>query len=82
MRRLARILSIDDEAQVLGMLREACKTDGYEVMDAQDGAEGMNKIKEVPVALVVGNRNFKRPFYQDEKVPKNPVKGQFVDSAV
>ena len=59
-RRLARILIIDDEAQVLGMLREAFKTDGYEVVEAQDGAEGMNKIKEVPVALVVGNRNFAR----------------------
>ena len=50
---MTRILIIDDEVQVRGMLREAFKEGGYEVMEAQDGAEGMKKIKENPMALVV-----------------------------
>ena len=50
---MTRILIIDDEVQVRGMLREAFKEGGYEVMEAQDGAEGMKEIKKAPVALVV-----------------------------
>ena len=34
-----------------------------------------------PQASNNGNRNFKRPFGVDRKVPTNPVWGQFVDSA-
>ncbi len=50
---MTRILIIDDEVQVREMLREAFKEGGYEVVEAQDVAEGMKKIKEAPVALVV-----------------------------
>ena len=50
---MTKILIIDDEVQVRGMLREAFKESGYEVMEAQDGAEGMKKIKKAPMALVV-----------------------------
>jgi len=50
---MTRILIIDDDPQVRGMLRETFKAGGYEVVEAQDGAEGMKKIQEAPVALVV-----------------------------
>jgi DNA-binding response OmpR family regulator len=50
---MTRILIIDDEVQIREMLREAFKDGGYEVMEAQDGAEGMKKVQEAPMALVV-----------------------------
>lgn len=50
---MTKILIIDDDPQVRGMLREAFKEANYEVVEAQDGAEGLKKIKETPVALVV-----------------------------
>jgi len=50
---MTRILIIEDDVQGRGMLREAFKEGGYEVMEAQDGTEGMKKIKDAAMALVV-----------------------------
>ncbi len=50
---MTRVLIIDDDAQIRGMLREAFRLDGYEVREAQDGGKGIKEIEKASVALVV-----------------------------
>ncbi len=49
----ARILVIDDDPSVRGMLVEMLRREGYEVDDAEDGRVGMRRFKEHPAALVI-----------------------------
>ena len=50
---MARILIIDDEVQILKMLREMLEGEGYEVMDAPNGKEGIRLYRENPTDLII-----------------------------
>jgi len=49
----ARILVIDDDPIVRGMLVEMLQREGYEVDEAEDGRVGMRRFREHPSALVI-----------------------------
>lgn len=49
----SRILIIDDETQVRGMLVSVLSDAGYIVLEAADGREGMKVYKESPTDLVI-----------------------------
>ncbi len=50
---MARILVIDDEAQLRKMLMEYLERDGYEVMDAPDGEVAMTLFREKYFDIVI-----------------------------
>ena len=50
---MARILVIDDDAQVRSMLRTMLELEGYEVEDAPDGNEGLKLFRQKSADLVV-----------------------------
>ena len=50
---MARILIIDDDAQVREMLREMLERVGHEVVEASDGTAGMRLFREKPAEVVV-----------------------------
>jgi DNA-binding NtrC family response regulator len=50
---MAKILIIDDERFIRSTLREILEYEKYEVIEAQDGAEGLQKIKDEEVDLVL-----------------------------
>lgn len=51
------ILVIDDEEVVLGVLRELLTKDGYKVILAKDGEEGLNILKETKANLIIADKN-------------------------
>lgn len=51
------ILSVDDSASVRQMVKLTLSGAGYDVIQANDGAEGLAKAKEKPVDLVVTDLN-------------------------
>ena len=50
---MKRILIVDDERQILRMLRMALQSSGYEVMTAGNGLEALEKMKEQAPDLVI-----------------------------
>jgi DNA-binding NtrC family response regulator len=50
---MAKILIIDDERFIRTSLREILEYEKYDVIEAQDGAEGLQKIKDEEVDLVL-----------------------------
>ena len=50
---MARILIIDDDVQILKMLRKMLESEGYEVVDAVDGNKGLKLYREDPTDLVI-----------------------------
>ncbi|MEW6298076.1 MAG: response regulator [Thermodesulfobacteriota bacterium] len=50
---MTRILVIDDEPQVRAMLRQMLEREGYEVVEAEEGEEGLRRYQEQPVDLVI-----------------------------
>jgi DNA-binding response OmpR family regulator len=48
-----KILVIDDDPQILSLISHTLRRAGYEVITAQDGAEGLRKVKETHPQLVV-----------------------------
>ena len=50
---MARILIIDDDPQILNMLRQTLEREGYEVIDASDGKEGLKLYQENPTDLII-----------------------------
>nr|WP_321464543.1 response regulator [uncultured Desulfobulbus sp.] len=48
-----RILVIDDDDQMRVLLRQVMEWAGYEVMEAEDGREGMQKQRKQPADLVI-----------------------------
>jgi DNA-binding NtrC family response regulator len=50
---MARILIIDDEAQIRSMLRLMLERDGYEVVEAPDGIEGIRVYRQKPADLII-----------------------------
>jgi CheY-like chemotaxis protein len=50
---MLRILIIDDEDQFRSMLRQVLERAGYEVVEAQDGNEGIQRFREAPMDLII-----------------------------
>ena len=50
---MARILIIDDEPQIRSMLRLMLERDGYEVVEAPDGIEGISAYRQKPADLII-----------------------------
>lgn len=50
---MARILIIDDEKQFRQALRQVLEKDGYQVIEARDGQEGMQCYRNTPADLVI-----------------------------
>jgi DNA-binding response OmpR family regulator len=50
---MARILVVDDDDQVRGVLRAMLEREGYEVDEAPDGRAAVARYKEQPADLVV-----------------------------
>jgi len=50
---MARILVIDDEPGIRKLLRQILEADGHEVVEAQDGGEGLRYYRLQPVDLVI-----------------------------
>jgi DNA-binding response OmpR family regulator len=50
---MSRILLIDDDDQCRGMLRQALRREGYEVVEARDGKEGLIRFRTAAIDLVI-----------------------------
>ncbi len=50
---MEKILIIDDESQVRTLLKKMLQREGYDVVTASDGHEGVNMFKKDPVDLVL-----------------------------
>jgi len=50
---MARILIIDDEPQIRSMLKLMLERDGYEVIEAPDGVEGIKVYRQNPADLII-----------------------------
>ena len=50
---MSRILIIEDDEHVRGMLRKMLERIGYDVFDAPDGKEGLDFYRNTPVDLVI-----------------------------
>ena len=50
---MARILIIDDESQIRSMLKLMLERDGYEVVEAPDGMEGIRVYRQNPADLII-----------------------------
>jgi len=50
---MERILIIDDEEQIRSMLRLMLERDGYEVIEAPDGIEGIKAYRQNPADLII-----------------------------
>lgn len=48
-----KILIVDDDQKLVGMIRNYLEKDGYEIATASDGAEGINKIESLCPDLVI-----------------------------
>jgi response regulator RpfG family c-di-GMP phosphodiesterase len=51
----AKLLLVDDEPSVLSALRRLFRTQGYQVMQATSGAEGLAMLREAPADLVISD---------------------------
>jgi DNA-binding response OmpR family regulator len=50
---MAKILIIDDEPQIRGVLRKALERAGHEVREAGDGLKGITSFRQEPADLVI-----------------------------
>lgn len=50
---MPRILIIDDEVQIRKMLQQMLEREGFEIMTAPNGREGMKAYRENPTDLVI-----------------------------
>ena len=50
---MARILIIDDDVQILKMLRKTLEHEGHEVIDAANGNKGLRLYREDPTDLII-----------------------------
>lgn len=54
------ILAVDDSVSIRKMVSFTLQSAGYEVIDASDGLEGLEKAKSVKVNLVLTDQNMPR----------------------
>ncbi|MDH5786517.1 MAG: response regulator [Chromatiales bacterium] len=54
---MATILAVDDSASMRQMVSHTLKSAGYDVIDAADGLQGLNKAKTSQVNLVITDVN-------------------------
>lgn len=54
------VLAIDDSASIRQMVAFTLKSSGYEVIEAVDGQDGLDKAKSKPVNLVLTDQNMPR----------------------
>lgn len=54
------VLAIDDSASIRQMVAFTLKSSGYEVVEAVDGMDGLDKAKSKPVNLVLTDQNMPR----------------------
>jgi two-component system, chemotaxis family, chemotaxis protein CheY len=54
------ILAVDDSASIRQMVSFTLKSAGYEVVEAVDGMDGLDKAKTRPVNLVLTDQNMPR----------------------
>ncbi len=54
------ILSVDDSASMRQLVSLTLKTAGYDVLEAADGAEGLDKALAATVSLVITDQNMPR----------------------
>jgi two-component system response regulator (stage 0 sporulation protein F) len=50
---MAMILIIDDEEPIRGLLRSALEAEGYEVAEAVNGRDGLERYRDTPADLVI-----------------------------
>jgi DNA-binding response OmpR family regulator len=50
---MARILLIEDDVQLRKMLRQMLEREGYEILEAPDGTEGIKIYREEPTDIVI-----------------------------
>lgn len=55
-----KILVVDDSATIRTQIRLALTKEGYDVIDAADGIEGLDRLAEPDVALVICDVNMPR----------------------
>lgn len=51
------VLAVDDSVSIRQMVTFTLKSAGYEVVEAADGREGLNKAKAQPINLVLTDQN-------------------------
>lgn len=50
---MTQLLIIDDESQIRSMLRQMLEQEGYDVIEASNGEEGIKLYREKPADLVI-----------------------------
>jgi DNA-binding response OmpR family regulator len=53
MSKTARIVLVEDDPHILQLLQHVLSMDGYEVIAAKDGEEGLAAVKQVKPALLI-----------------------------
>ena len=53
MQEINRVLIVEDDEQIRDGIEIYLKSQGYEVIKASDGIEGLNKLKEQEVHLAI-----------------------------
>src|SRR5947208_15221644 len=53
----ARILIVDDDPQIRRVLRMALVAQGYEILDARNGEEALEKLRDAKVDLIILDMN-------------------------
>ncbi len=54
------ILAVDDSASIRQLVSFTLKSAGYDVVEAADGMEGLEKAKSKPINLVITDQNMPR----------------------
>lgn len=54
------ILAVDDSASIRQLVSFTLKSAGYDVIEAADGMEGLEKAKAKPISLVITDQNMPR----------------------
>ncbi len=75
------ILIVDDSPTMRGMIRTALTQGGYHVVEASNGIEGLARLREAPVQLILSDVNmpkmdgisFVRAVRQDSQFSRMPI---------
>ncbi len=57
---MKRIMTVDDSATVRQMVGFTLKDAGYEVVEAEDGVDALEKLKKTPVHMLITDLNMPR----------------------